>query len=477
MDGGDTQRTVLIVDDDAGLLRLIEKSLRREGFATATADSGKAAIQQCIKGSVDLMLLDLKLQDVEGRELVRQLQERNCLPPFIIITGQGDERVAVDMMKRGALDYLVKDKDFLGFVPEVVKRASNQLETGRRLAVAEEQVNLIQSVMERGFSAVLIANTELPDPQILYLSPTFAKLTGCTRDESVGQRLSSLSGLTAIQNRLENFPQDESILEIVSPYQTLHGERWGEWRVGPVKDKSGRITHWLVILRDITDRKRLEQEILEISDREQRRIGQDLHDGLCQHLAGIELMSQVLEQKLASRSKAEAIRVGEIAGHVREAISQTRLLARGLSPLTLDSEGLMSGLQELASNTEKLFGVKCDFKCDAPVLVHDNTIATHLFRMAQEAVSNAIKHGKAKRINIELRRIGDSLSLAITDDGSGIAHDIPKNKGMGLRIMQSRAGMIGGTFNIESNRGRGACVKINLPHEPQQNATSRGGKK
>jgi PAS domain S-box-containing protein len=102
-------------------------------------------------------------------------------------------------------------------------------------------------------------------------------------------------------------------------------------------------------VRDITDRKRLEQEILEISDRERQRLGQDLHDGLCQHLTGIELMSQVLEQKLAPKSKADAGRVAEIAGHVREAISQTRLLARGLFPVTLESEGLKSALEALLS--------------------------------------------------------------------------------------------------------------------------------
>src|SRR5262249_1883067 len=149
---------------------------------------------------------------------------------------------------------------------------------------------------------------------------------------------------------------------------------------------------------------RLEKEILEISDREQRRIGQDLHDGLCQQLAGIELMSQVLEGKLAPRSKSDAARAGEIAGHVRDAISQTRLLARGLSPAPLDSEGLMSALQELASNTEKIFSVACRLDCRTPVLVEDHAAATHLFRIAQEAVSNAIKHGKARRIAIHLKR-------------------------------------------------------------------------
>ena len=216
-------------------------------------------------------------------------------------------------------------------------------------------------------------------------------------------------------------------------------------------------------IRDITERKRLEKEILDISEREQRRIGQDLHDGLCQHLAGIELMSQVLEQKLARRSKAAAARAGDIAKNVRDAIGHTRLLARGLSPVTLESEGLMSALQELAMNTEKIFRVACRFDCDPPVLVHDYPAATHLFRLAQEAVSNAIKHGQAKRILIRLKEERGRLALSIIDNGSGFPTRISKSKGMGLRIMQSRAGMIGGTLAIERNAVGGTSVTVAAP--------------
>jgi len=199
-------------------------------------------------------------------------------------------------------------------------------------------------------------------------------------------------------------------------------------------------------VRDITERKQLEKEILEISDREQRRIGQDLHDGLCQHLAGIELMSQVLAQKLAPISKSHAKQVGEIASHVRDAISHTRSLARGLSPVTIESEGLMSALHELATNTEKMFQIEC--RCDfaRPVDIHDHSVATHLFRIAQEAVSNAIKHGRAKRIVIALHQASGRITLSISDNGSGLSKSPTSHKGMGLRIMQSRAGMIGGNI-------------------------------
>jgi signal transduction histidine kinase len=305
-------------------------------------------------------------------------------------------------------------------------------------------------------------------------------LTGYSPGRVTGQPLSALGGLSAVQERLrQGLPEQEPFLEGVSTYRIADEEHWVEWRVGPVRDKGGRITHCLVILRDMTERKRLEKEILEISDREQRRIGQDLHDGLCQQLAGIEFMSRALEQKIAPRSKTDARRVGEIAGHVRQAIRQTRLLALGLSPVTVESEGLMAALQELASNTEKVFQVGCRFECQAPVPVRDPAVATHLFRIAQEAVSNAIKHGRARQIVIRLAQQQKRLLLAVNDNGSGFPQIPPRQSGMGLRIMQSRAGMIGGTLALDNNPkggGRVLCA-VALSSNSEQKANASGPKK
>lgn len=465
--------TVLVVDDDAGLLRLIERALRREGFATATAKSGRETMEWLESNRADLMLLDLKLEDAEGRELVGRLSEAGRCPPFIIITGQGDERVAVDLMKRGARDYLVKDVDFLQFVPAVVKRALEQLAKERRLAEAEEQVHLIRSVVEQGFSAVLITSAEIPDPKVIYANPAFAQATGYTTEEIIGKPLSTLHALDHVARRLQaGLPTGAAFLEEISTYQTGQGERWGEWRVGPVADKSGRNTHWLIIFRDITERKRLEREILEISDQERRRIGQDLHDGLCQHLAGIELMSQVLQQKLSAKTKDGAVRAGDIARHVREAISQTRLLARGLAPVTLESEGLASALRELAANAEKLFGLDCKVECGQDVPNIDPAIATHLYRIAQEAVSNAVKHGKAQRVVIRLDVDPERLRLSVTDNGQGFPIVLPPNGGMGLRIMRYRAGMIGGLLSTESKQGGGTTVLCTVPVRARKGAES-----
>ena len=209
-------------------------------------------------------------------------------------------------------------------------------------------------------------------------------------------------------------------------------------------------------VRDITERKRLEQEILEISNREQRRIGQDLHDGLCQELAGIQLMAEVLQQDL--KSKRDSTQAGKIADSVRRAISHTRMLARGLSPVEVENNGLMSALHELAQNTAALFHIECAFECPVPVLVRDNAAATHLYRIAQEAINNAIKHGHAKSIAIHLTSTGGKAQLKIEDNGAGFQTPAPNHDGMGLQIMKYRSEVIGAKLTVAPGCERGAVV-------------------
>jgi signal transduction histidine kinase len=210
----------------------------------------------------------------------------------------------------------------------------------------------------------------------------------------------------------------------------------------------------------------LEKEVLEISEREQSRIGQDLHDGLCQHLAGIEFRLLGLKQKLEGRLKNLAGETTELARLVRQAIEETRTLARGLSPVMLKAEGLMNALHELAMSTEKAFNVSCSLNCPSPILIHDNAVATHLYRIAQEAVQNAIRHGKPKFVVINLFAQNDRVVLGVRDDGVGLPRTPRKHKGMGLHVMQYRAGMVGGSFVVQREPQGGTSVICSLRMTP-----------
>ncbi len=214
---------------------------------------------------------------------------------------------------------------------------------------------------------------------------------------------------------------------------------------------------------DITERKRLEQAVLDISVREQRRIGQDQHDGLGQHLTGIAFMSKVQEQKLAEKGLPDAVDAGKIVRLVNQAIEKTRELSRGLLPVLSESRGLMSALQRWAGEVEDLFGISCRFLCVEPVLIHDDSVATHLYHITQEAVNNAIKHGHARDILIALGANGGRGALTISDNGSGIPKVSASNKGMGLHIMNYRAKMIGGSLEITPGKPRGTVVTCRFP--------------
>ena len=217
---------------------------------------------------------------------------------------------------------------------------------------------------------------------------------------------------------------------------------------------------------EIMERERLERELLDISEREQRRIGQILHDSLCQHLTGTTLAAQVLEEKLAARQLPETAEAGQVVGLIEEGINLSRKLAKGLYPVEVSSDGLMLALEEYATTTSELFKVTCRFECDSPVLIHDTATAGHLYRIAQEAVGNAIKHGKAKNILITLAVSEECTLLSVTDDGVGLPQPLPKQRGMGLRIMAHRSDMINALFSARGNVLGGTEITCELKTEP-----------
>ncbi len=231
-----------------------------------------------------------------------------------------------------------------------------------------------------------------------------------------------------------------------------------------VKERTGQLeTANKELKQEISERTRLEKEVLEISAAEQRRIGQDLHDSVGQILAGTAFMSTMLEQKLAERSLAETSSAAEISELLKQALKQTRLLAKGLFPVGLGAEGIMEVLVEFASNTESIFGISCVFKCEKPVLIEDNTVAMHVYRITQEAVNNAIKHGKSKHVLISLVSGDDGdVVLKVKDDGIGVPENLDNREGMGMHIMRSRAEMIGGRLDIRRGSDSGTVVQCSF---------------
>jgi signal transduction histidine kinase len=354
----------------------------------------------------------------------------------------------------------------------IAKLSQHALEGRGLAALLEDAVAQIPLILDVEYCSVLEL---LPDGKALLLCAGTGWKVGCVghvklvagRESPAGFTLSSGSPVIIEDLRTETrFRKPRLLLDhrVVSAV-TVYGRSKPYGVLGAYTVKQRKFTnddvHFLQsvanVLAAVIDRRQLEEELLAISGREEQRIGQDLHDGVCQQLAGIEFRNSVLVQQLAKdeKAKAEAMLIGEL---IRDATRQARFLAKGLSPVQLDANGLMSALEELASNASKLFNISCRFECPQPVLVRDNTVATHLYRIAQEAITNAVKHGHARRIVVSLSDSVGQLTLRIWNGGAGFLAGASAKDGLGLRIMQYRAEMIGGTLKIVSASGEGTTV-------------------
>jgi PAS domain S-box-containing protein len=236
-----------------------------------------------------------------------------------------------------------------------------------------------------------------------------------------------------------------------------------ECRFTPTPEASGALGGFIAVAMDVTERSRLQRQILEISDREQARIGQDLHDGLCQQLIGLGFKLNTLEQALLTQERPEAVAASKACLVLNESIDEARRVCRGLYPIRLDTQGLKAALEEMAAAVEDRYGVECRCLAGDVVVSCDLATATHLYRIAQEAVNNSIKHSGARTVSIRLGREDERIVLQVADGGRGFNPASNPTGGMGLHIMNYRARLIGGSLELRENLGGGTLVTCRMP--------------
>lgn len=328
----------------------------------------------------------------------------------------------------------------------------------RAQGILETAVNAIIVITESGIIDTVNAATE--------------RIFGYTRSELIGQNIMVLMPSPYRERHnayMENYRQT-GVRKIIGIGREVVAMRKDgsifpiDLSVGEVILPTGRI--FTGIIRDLTERKALEDKLLSISEEEQARIGQDIHDDLCQQLAAIGCLAKVVYQRLSANNIPEAIQLAEITRLITSANVRAREMSRGLMPVVLDSAGLMAALADLASSTERIFRISSRLFCTETVTVHDYKLATQLYRIAQEAVANAIKHSHANLIEISLNLMDGMIVLAIRDDGVGITdhHNPEKITGMGLLTMSHRARMIGGSLVIERDKAKGTIVRCSVPN-------------
>ena len=337
-----TDLPILVADDDAGVCLLMEDTLRGEGFNVVSVHTGRQVLDWLAHHRAQLLLLDVRLPDMDGSAVLENLARQSASLPFLIISGLSDAKVAVDYMRRGARDYLIKDAHFLDLVPTVVRRVLRELER---------------------------------DAQIV----------------------------------------------------------------------------------------RLQREILEISEREQRRIGQDIHDDLCQRLAALKMKLQHLAENLETAAPELAGDAKAISQHLGEATQVARGLARGLSPVDIGHDGLPAALLGLVRSAGDIFQIRCQLHVEGTCGPLDHHAATQLYRIAQEAIANAVKHAAATRVDVFLDCAACPATLTIINDGMPFARP-PKESGLGLHLMRQRAESIRAILEFSDQPPGGTtAVRVILP--------------
>lgn len=441
---------VLLVDDDENafiLLRRLLGKISRKHFEVEWAPDYEAGLAAVQRQQHDVYLVDYRLGGASGLDLLSKAAALKDSAPIIILTGADDPKVDLEATRMGAADFLVKDHLDAATLERSIRYSMQQYSVLKALKKSHERFRLL---FERSMDAILISDDE---GKIIEVNSAACKLLGYAREKLMEMKMSDL--LSSELGNVANDLRDQSIGEL--SFTLPSGERrFAEFSACQFAPNLN-----LNILRDITERRNLEKEIQEISEKEQRRLGQDLHDGLGQSLTGISFLTKVLQQKLASKKASEEKDAALIVNLIKQALLQARELARGLCPTVLDTNDIQAALEQLAENLKKYFSVFSRADCDPDVVIKDNAVAVHLYRIAQEATTNAIKHGKAKKIWINLSQHDGVITLQIRDDGVGISKN-QSNKGMGLRVMQHRARMIGGTVEVEPNPERGTIVTCTL---------------
>jgi two-component system, LuxR family, sensor kinase FixL len=425
-----------------------------------------------ILNSQHIELIFIEGADAERLQFCRQVRFRDSGDAigiyFIVEKHQTD--LLPDILDAGADDYLIESvlseqrlDTRLSFVERYIRHKIEHQITQKKLRDSEARA---RSILETTVDAIItIDQTGV----IRSFNTTAQQLFGFEPTEVIGHNVKILMPEPYKREHddyMHNY-QSTGHRKIIGIGREVTGRRKDGstfpmyLAVSEVRQQHQRF--FTGIIRDMTEQHRLEQEVLRISEHERRRIGQDLHDGLGQMLTGIGLISANIQKRLEMESHPAAAEIFEVTKLIKESDQYARELARGLIPVEFDTEGLYTALERLTNSARKLFNIECRLDAPQHIKFEDSTQLIHLYRIAQEAVNNAVKHGNCTHVDISVVKTDNFIRLRILDNGVGFSEHWDGSGGLGVRIMQFRARLIGAILDIGGRPGEGAVITCTMP--------------
>jgi two-component system sensor histidine kinase UhpB len=500
---------VLLVEDSENDAALLELALQRAGFDlhSERVESAAGLNASLDKHAWDVIIADYVMPGFDGLSALALVKSRGMDIPFIIVSGHITDDTAVAAMKAGAHDYVMKDN--LTRLAPAVERELRDVEVRNARRQAEKKLweehefrHAIENSIPSGISVVNLDGSQT------YVNPAFCEMVGWSDSELIGRKApfaywpeEDMNQITAALTKVIDGDPPSDGFEL--RYRRKNGDLFDVFiLVTPLRDGFENVCGWLSSVTDITrlkqaeaelrrsheqletrvrertadlskantqlqaamaERRRLEHELLEITEKERRRIGLDLHDDLGQKLSGIALMAKGLQIKLGKEGSTEAKEAGKIHKLIQQAMDHASDVAHDLATLDLKQKDLPEALRELSRHARNSFKISCRFQSAENVPQLESNVVRQLYKITQEALTNAIKHGKTKRVGIALATDKKRLQLTIRNSGVPFPSVVSQNAGMGLRIMNYRANLIDASIEIKPGRPDGTVINCVVP--------------
>ncbi|MEI6655669.1 MAG: PAS domain S-box protein [Verrucomicrobiota bacterium] len=501
--------SILIVEDEAIVAEDLARKIRQLGYAVAgMCATGEEAVELTRQQRPALVLMDIHLAGRMDGVAAAELIHRECHLPVLFLTAHSDAGTVERARKAEAFGYILKPFD--------ERDLHIQIEMALYKHAAElrlrESAARFRSLFHHSSTPIAV---KLPDGRFLEVNQAYCEMLGYSETEVLDATIDDFiypEGSHAAEAMRRLMAGDITVLRTPKRYLHKRGHPvWCDTSVSVVPDAAGGVAYVIVQAHDVTARKeaeeqvrklnlqleslvlertgklretvkslkaeivqrqRLEREILDISEREQWRFGQDLHDGLGQELAGIARLGDVHARQLQAENHPSAAAAAKIATYVRSSIDSSRRLAKGLYPIDLDRYGLLFALKDLAEQTSQRSGIPCQLRQSGEPPNLEKSAEIHIYRIVQECLGNAVKHGRPHHISIESLARADMHTFTVTDDGIGF-DKASVTAGMGLHLIEYRARVIGAEIIMERPAEGGSRITCCLPMGPPGHAPSQ----